>query len=183
MRRNSLISAAAVLAAAAVLCLACIEAKGEEPTVIRIHPSGREIPAGDAGPAAEKLVRRIVARFESADDVLRLAVGEELIRDVRRQRAVELLFAPPRALTLKYNGRQLAVRALLVPLEGELAGGRTLLFYATGDSYASGPMSHPAATDDLEELVAEVLAKSDQSRAKTMAATASAWGRSSSGES
>ena len=96
-------------------------------TVIQIHPAAQKISASAAQPVTEELVRRIVTRFETADDVLRLAVDDELVGALRRRRSVELLFEPPRALTLQYNGRRLAVRALLMPLEGEMAGERTVL--------------------------------------------------------
>ena len=147
--------AAAVLATAAVLRIVFTDAE-KESMEIRLHPFAREISVNAANPAAEELVRRIVTRFEAADDVLRLSVDEELIRELRRGRSVELFFEPPREVTLQYNGRQLAIRALLLPLEGEMADTRTVLFYATGDGYSSGPLSHPGRTDDIEELAAEV---------------------------
>ena len=151
---TSAVLAAAVIATAAVLLIvfAGVEKESME---IRSHPSAQEISVGAANPAAEELVRRIVTRLEAADDVLRLAVDEELIRELRRGRSVELFFEPPRELTLQYNGRQLAVRALLLPLEGKMAYAGTVLFYATGDGYSSCPLSHRGRTD-IEELAAEV---------------------------
>ncbi len=150
----------AAVAGAAVMPLSCSSRAGQEVSLVKIavHHQGRRLPVPSDSATAVELGSLCLRQFETADSVLRLAVGKATIGDLRRhETAVELWFEPARDLTVGSTGRTLTVHSILIPVSGELAGEVTTLFYATGSAYASGPLRNSAGTSQLGELVRRFL--------------------------
>ena len=152
-------NAAAACAVAAVVSLGAVglppACKGNEPdrVSVRIFRQGQEQVLSPEREEVGALVRLCEEQIASANDVLRLAVGDGTIRDLRlAQTVVEIIFPEPKSITVELLGSPVEVQRLLVPLSGELAGDVTTIFYGSGSGYRSGPLRNRTGTAGLVAL-------------------------------
>lgn len=121
---------------------------GEESSACRVrvtlYRSGRA-EALERPEVARAVVEECEAEILRADGVLRLAVGEALIADLRRgETTIEVEYASTRTFRLPgLADREVLVERLMIPLTGDLARGVTTILVGR-PQYLSGPFRAPA---------------------------------------
>ena len=78
----------------------------------------------------EKVVMLAEDIFNGSDDTYRMVITDELIKDLKKSDAVEVVYAEPKGFRSAYLGRDVKVTRLLVPLSGRFASQGATVFYA-----------------------------------------------------
>ena len=114
-------------------------------------------PLAPGDPAARELVALCETQLQTASEILRLAVGPSLLRDLRdREWVVEITYSTTRTWPSPFPNRPpLRIRRLLIPLSGDLAGSMTTIFLGDAE-YVAGPYRNHRGTRELEILAARL---------------------------
>jgi hypothetical protein len=93
-------------------------------------------------------------QLKTANSIFKLAVGENLIRDLyKNEISVEIRYPKLKTFIIPINNLEIKAQRLLIPITGEFAGKITTIFYGNASFYSSGPYVNSEGTKDFEYLV------------------------------
>lgn len=81
----------------------------------------------------DKIIREVESLFLGSDDTYRLIVGNELLTNIKKCEAIEVVYSREKIFKLDFLRREIEISRLLVPLEGKFASPSATVFYGDPD--------------------------------------------------
>ncbi|TVM04393.1 MAG: hypothetical protein CV087_00415 [Candidatus Brocadia sp. WS118] len=81
----------------------------------------------------EMIIKEAECLFLGSDDTYRLIVGNELLADIKKFEAIEVVYKRAKVFQSDFLRKEIEISRLLIPLEGKFASPYTTVFYGNPD--------------------------------------------------
>lgn len=139
----------------------CFRTKGEtvpeREIQILIYKRGEEKSLNPESPRFHELQKHAEDLLSTADNLLRLAVTPETIREIQSSEfSIELVYREPKAFVIPFNQTTLRPYRILIPLTGEFGGeeGKAIatLFHGYPE-YSGGPYRNSSGLSEIRRIL------------------------------
>jgi hypothetical protein len=122
---------------------------------IVIYQSGAKIILDPKSAYFNILLEKSEEILKNANSTFRLIVTKELISEIKRREAIEIVYPAPKTFSF-LNRLNIDISCFLIPLKGRFADGRATIFYGTPEYSEFNVILSPTGTEDIKDIIKKI---------------------------